>query len=335
MKRLLKAAGAIGILLIMVFGGVVCAQTPLEAHAVPLSADLKNGDRIGRLRFLGMLELPDVTQNSVRLSQLSGLGWDDDDGILYAVSDKGGLFHLRPEFKGDFLVGLQLLQALPLSAPEGKLSLPRGMRPDAEGLNVLNGRNGRKGDAQLIVSLERIPRVFRYNSQGKIIGEHPLPPPLNDVRNYANPNKTLESVCADPSLGILTAPEAPLKNEPAGHTHLFSLSGKWWDYPLASGDRMTDMECTGQGEVLILQQNYTQVFGQITVTLNRLRLASAPASRQLLPETVFTLDSRKGFNLDNFEGLAHHRGNRFFLISDDNDLFIQRTLLMYFEILDR
>jgi hypothetical protein len=47
-----------------------------------------------------------------------------------------------------------------------------------------------------------------------------------------------------------------------------------------------------------------------------------------------SLDSGKGHQIDNFEGLARHRGNRFFLVSDDNDLFLQRSLLMYFELLD-
>lgn len=333
MKRLLKAAGEIGILLLGLCGAVLAA-TPLAPRAVSLSPEVKIGERVGRFRFLGMLELPDVTRNGVRLSQLSGLAWDDDDAILYAVSDKGGLFHLRPVFKDDFLTGLELLHALPLSAPDSRQSAARKSRPDAEGLDILNGRNGRKGDAELIVSLERVPRILRYRPSGEVIGEHRLPAPLNDVRNYAAPNKTLEAVCADPVLGMLTVPEAPLKNEPAGHTHIFSLSGKWWDYPLAAGERITDVECLGQGEALILQQNYQRVFGQVTVTLRRIQPGSTPSSRQLQPETLFTLDSQKGLDLDNFEGLARHRGRRFFMVSDNNDLFIQRTLLMYFEIQD-
>jgi hypothetical protein len=37
--------------------------------------------------------------------------------------------------------------------------------------------------------------------------------------------------------------------------------------------------------------------------------------------------------MDNFEGLAHHEGNRYFMISDDGRNPLQRTILMYFEIL--
>ena len=86
----------------------------LETKAVALSEKIKIGDRVGKLRFLGMLELPDITQNGLRLSQLSGLAWDEDDGVLYAISDIGGLFHLHPEFQKGALVGLKLLKAMPL-----------------------------------------------------------------------------------------------------------------------------------------------------------------------------------------------------------------------------
>ena len=46
-----------------------------------------------------------------------------------------------------------------------------------------------------------------------------------------------------------------------------------------------------------------------------------------------TLDSDHGLQIDNFEGLARHQSNRFFMVSDDNSVFIQRTLLVYFELL--
>jgi hypothetical protein len=47
-----------------------------------------------------------------------------------------------------------------------------------------------------------------------------------------------------------------------------------------------------------------------------------------------TLDAGMGHRVDNFEGLSRHRGNHFFMVSDDNDLFVQQTLLLYFELLE-
>jgi len=334
MKHFLKTAGMIAAILAPgLHGGPLLAQTELETRQVALSQNIKIGDRIGRVRFLGMLELPDITRNGLRLSQLSGLAWDDDDGILFAISDKGGLFHLQPEFAGDFLSGVKLVRAVPL--PELGSSKPlKWSRADAEGLDILNGRNGRKGDAELVISFERAPRIVRYHPDGSAIGEYPLPEPINDAKSYLGPNKVLESVCVDSALGVMTTPEAPLKNEREGHTRLFSLSGPSWLYPFAPGDRITALECLGRGEVLVLQQNYQNPFGQIVVMLKRVHLTADSSTRPLSPEPMVKLDSNSGFQIDNFEGLARHRGNRFFMVSDNNDLFVQRTLLMYFELLD-
>lgn len=333
MERFFKTVGKIGVLLLWLCSGVVWAQTSLETRAAQLSPETKLGDRLGRLHFLGMLELPDISQNGVRLSQLSGLAWDEDDGILYAISDKGALFHLRPQFKDKVLTGISLLKAVPLRELKSDKPLKRLVQ-DFEGLNILNGRDGRKGNAELVVSTEGIPQVLRFNVDGQMTGNYPMIAPLNNRKNYRNTNKMLESVCISPTHGVITAPETPLNGEQEHYTRLFSLSGPSWLYPLDSGNRITDIECRNQNEVLVLQQNFLHGFGQITVMLKRVRLTPVPVSGPLAPETIFTLDSQSGFQLDNFEGLAHHRGGRFFMVSDNNDLFIQRTLLMYFELTD-
>lgn len=335
MKHFLKPAGMIaGLLSIALHSGTGLAQTRLETPQVAISQNIKVGDRIGRIRFLGMLQLPDITRNGLHMSQLSGLAWDDDDGVLYAISDKGGLFHLKPEFDGDVLTGLRLLRAVALQDPKNNKPLKR-WHTDSEDLDILNGRNGRKGDAELVISFERSPRIGRYRPDGSALGDYPLPEPLNDDKSYANPNKMLESACVDSSLGVITAPEEPLRNEQRGYTHIFSLSSGSWRYPVVPEDRLTAMECLGQGEVILLQQTYLHPFGQVTVALKRVRLMPTPPPGPLKPETLVILDNQKGFQIDNFEGLAHHKGNRFFMVSDNNDLFVQRTLLMYFELLDQ
>lgn len=353
MKHFLETAGMIVVLLsIGLHGGPLLAQTKLETRQVALSQNIKIGDRIGRIRFLGMLELPDITRNGLRLSQLSGLAWDDDDGILYAISDKGGLFHLRPEFDGNILTGLSLLRAEALHDPGNNKPHKRSYA-DSEGMDILYGRNGRKGDAELVISFERVPRIMRYRPDGHAIGEYPLPDLLANTKNYSSTNRMLESVCVDPSLGVITTPEVALTMEREGHTHLYSLPANpvinrnrrasdshgaspynSWDYPLAAGNRITAMECLGHGQVMVLQQKFLHAFGNIVVTLEQVRLPATPAAEPLLPKTIATFDSQGGHQIDNFEGLTRHRENRFFMVSDNNDLFVQRTLLMYFEVLE-
>lgn len=335
MNRFLKITSTIATTLYAsLHSGLLPAQTDLETRQVTLSQNLKAGDHTGRLHFLGMLELPDITHDGVRMSQLSGLAWDDDEGILYALSDKGGLFHLQPQFNDDKLTGVKLLRSLTLRDPGTDKPL-RGWRIDAEGLDIVNGRNGRKGDAELIVSMERVPHITRYRPDGYAIARLTPPAPINNADAFRNPNMMLEAVCKDSAHGVLTMPEVPLTNERKGHSRLFSLDGPSWFYPVATGERITAMECLGDDAVIVLHQNYQNPLGRIVTTLKRVQLTSGSSNQSLTPETIVALDNEQGFQIDNFEGLTHHKGNRYFMVSDNNDIFIQRSLLMYFELIDK
>lgn len=305
----------------------------LNAKPVPLADGLHVGGRTGRMRFLGMLAIPRAGINGLRFAQLSDLGWDDDDGVLYAISDKGALFHMRPVFSDGVLADVKLVRAVPLRELETGDPL-RGRRADGEGLAVLHGRNGRPHDAELVVSFERFPRIVRYRPDGRALAPYPLPAPLLDTLGYQSSNSMLEAVCVHPTLGILTISEAPRRTDPRGFNRLHALSGASWLYPVENENRMVGLACLDNGDVLVLERDYGRLLWRSLVSLKRVRPAHAAPGTTLEAQTLMTLNSRQGFQIDNFEGVAQHRGNRFFLVSDDNDLFLQRTLLMYFELLD-
>jgi hypothetical protein len=300
---------------------------------VPLADNLPIGGRIGALRFLGMLVIPSVLVNGVRLSQLSDLAWDDATETLYAVSDKGGLFQLRPVFRDGALIDVKLARAVPLRELKTDQVLRR-KRADAEGLAI--ARTGAPGrNAELLISFERFPRIVRYRADGYALDELPLPAPLADPKAYRDENRMLESVCRDSRFGVLTMPELPLKREAPDRNRLYSLNGKSWRYPIGE-NRVVSLACLGDGEVLVLESDFGQHLMHTRITLKRARLTDASGSDPLLsPQTLFALDSADGYQLDNFEGIAHHRGNRYFLVSDDNDFFLQQTLLLYFELMDQ
>lgn len=316
-------------LLAALAAGASAEPVPLGARAAPLAEHLAPGARVGRMRFLGMVALPSVSVDGARLSQLSDLAWDERAGLLYAISDKGFLFHLRPVLRDGVLVDVALVRALRLRELEDGEPL-RDRRIDAEGLELLRAGAA----AELLVSFERFPRVVRYRPDGRALGQEPLPAPLVERDAYASSNRMLESLCRDPDFGVLTAPEKPLAGETAGYTRLFSLDGPSWRYPVAEDDRIVSLVCRGGGEVLVLEGNFGSRFWRAHVTLKRVRLAGMPPDALLEPEVLFTLESSRGYQIDNFEGIAHHRGQRFFLVSDDNDFFLQRTLLLYVELLD-
>jgi len=330
MRRLLAC---LSILLLAPAAFAVDVPAQLEIRATRFSESLGNGDRIGKIRILSLHELPGVKVGELRFSQLSGLAWDDDEEVLYAISDKGALFHLRPQFTGEQLSGLTLLKAVPLRGFRTREPVT-GLWSDAEGLDIRNGRNGRKGDAELVVSFEHHPRIVAYSPDGNALREYSLPPPLDRRKAYRNGNRMLEAVCIDPRLDILTVPESPLEGEPEGMTRIFDLNGRAWRYAPALG-RISAMECLGDGKVLLLEREFGNLIGRNAVSLRIAQLPAQPSlSTPVLAETLATLDLADGLAIDNFEGLTRHRGNRYFMVSDDNDLFVQRTLLLYFEIVD-
>lgn len=51
---------------------VIMAQTELETRSVALAKNIKIGDRVDHIRFLGMLQLPNPKVDGTRFSQLSG-----------------------------------------------------------------------------------------------------------------------------------------------------------------------------------------------------------------------------------------------------------------------
>ncbi len=301
----------------------------LQARAVDLCDTPPACARIGQLRLLGALELPSRTVDGVRFSGLSGLAWNDDDNLLYALADHGVLFSLRPIIRNGQLAGVTLLHAAALIDPRTRKPV-KWRRSDAEGLEILNGRNGRKGDAELIVSFEGEPRIARYRPDGQFIAEVPLSEPLRNIRNYRY-NRMLEAACDHPREDMLTAPEEPLNGE-AGTARLYRVDGSAWRFAPSRGG-IVALECLPDGDVLVMERDYSTFTLRWIITLRRLHLPPGTPPDSLLPaETVATLDSHQGLRIDNFEGLARHHGNRFFMVSDDNDVFVQRTLLVYFEL---
>lgn len=301
----------------------------LKAKDFDLCPQNSSCEQIAGIRVLGALELPTrLLDNGIRVGGLSGLAWDDDDQRLYTISDRGVVFGMRPVFRNDRLVDVALLSANVLIDPLTHKPV-KWRRSDSEGLDILNGRNGRKGDAELVISFEGDPRIARYRPDGRFIDEVALAKSLRETKNYRY-NRMLESVCAHPREGILTTPEIPLNGQDG--KRLYRADGRSWRIPAGRGD-IVALECLANGDVLLLERDLQKLSLHWTITLRRLRLPPhTPMDSLLSAQTVVELDGTE-FSIDNFEGLAHHRGNRFFLVSDDNNVFVQHTLLVYFELL--
>jgi hypothetical protein len=262
-------------------------------------------------------------------SELSGLAWDADAGRLYAVSDRGYLLTLLPRFEGGRLVDVDRGEGRWLTGADGR-RLPGTV--DAEGLVLEKGRNGKPGDARLIVSFEAPARVARHGLDGREIERLPLPAPLADPRAYAGANAGFEAI-ADSPQGLVVSPERPLRGTSAERLHLHALGDHrhWWFDPIdARHSSLADMVRAGAG-VLALERVWGGPFRPFIAALHYLTLP--PEGGAIEAQELLRFDSTAGFRMDNFEGVAlHHDGRHVFLVTDDNQNVLQRTLLLWVEL---
>ncbi|MGH8542854.1 MAG: esterase-like activity of phytase family protein [Gammaproteobacteria bacterium] len=299
---------------------------------IEISKHFRSGGVFMNVRLLGLIEISHEKINDLACRELSGLAWDQDAEILYAVSDSGYLVHLRPQIENGILTGVGFQAAFPLRGRSGQ-PLPEALA-DAEGLEILNGRNGAPGDAELIVSFEQPPRVVAFRPEGVFVRDYPLPPRLQDPRVYADENNQLEALALHPAFGLLTIPSRPLAGGDQALSTIYSLDDLVWRFaPLDyRHSAAVALETAADGSLIVVERRYEGFFTPIVFAVRRLSLDSGQPGSAAVEELV-QFNPEDGWTVDNYEGIARHEGDRYFLVSDDNQNPIQRTLLLYFEIL--
>jgi len=306
---------------------LLCPVLHAESVGRPLelSDRVSSGDRFMGIRLLGILDL----RGSPVLAELSALAWDEDEQILYGLTDRGVLLHLNPLFRRDRLAGLDLMASYPLLGPRGRPLT--GNRRDSEGLTLEHGDNGRPGDSRLLVSFEQRHRVARYTAQGRYLGQIPLPSKLNDRAFYTNSNTGLEALTLHPRFGLMTGPE---KTADDGPIPIYSEQGRHWLYqPLEPEGALVAMEALDNGEIIVLERAYDFPFRPWVISLSRVHPTEDNTGSLLKADLLARFDSSEGWRVHNFEGLTRHRGNRFFMVSDNGGSSLLQSQLLYFEIL--
>jgi len=289
-----------------------------------------------QIKLLGTLVLPMQTIDGLPLTELSGLAWDEDESILYAVSDKGNLFHLQPQFKNTLLHDTTVTSAYPLKDKSGKKL--HGITSDSEGITLINADNGKRGDSKLLISFEGQPRLDIYSNNGEWRDTIKLPDALKKPSHYQSGNKALEAVTLHPQFGVITSPEYPLKNTHNSEIVLYATSGKRWRvkrYP-SSGSALVAIEALPDGSLLLLERVFESALQPIEIVLRQTWPNSTCEFDQhthCISNILSIFNSVKSWSIDNYEGLTRYKGNRFFISSDDNEMWFQRTLLTYFEII--
>lgn len=259
------------------------------------------------------LTIPVTAVRGIPVAELSGLAWDDDERLLYAVSDRGNVFHFRLALEGNTIRASEPVYAAALSDLHTKGSPNR--RFNAEGLITQNAANGKTGDTVLIVSLEGgdRPRIVRFNPSGAMLGELEVPSPSDDVRNYRKKGQGLESIAYHPAHGLMTAPEAPLQSQPENQHALYAKNRHWSFARRSSGSRLKAMDITEAGKALVLERSHLNASDALEVSIRQIDLAACPRSNACAAGELALLPGVP----ENFEGMTVLGDGRVLIVSDD------------------
>jgi hypothetical protein len=296
-----------------------------EVLPVDITPSGKSDQKWG-IRILDQKYLSYKNIEGVGFSELSDLAYAPKEKKLFMISDEGRLFTFHALFS-DKIDLIKPLGAARITKEKGKKF--KKWRRDTEGLCM-----GSEGG--LLVCFEGKPKLGLFGEDGKRIRKYRLPKPLNDAKHYRSKNKSLEAVALHPKYGALMVAEWPLKKDHKKRQTIYSLSGKAWHFRAEPEARsaVTGIEVMDDGNLLVLERSFTDFLDPFVVTLKKVYLEGCEEKSLCQSRVLIKMDSHKGWDVDNFEGLARVGKNRYVMVSDDNDNFFQRTLLIYFEVIE-
>ncbi len=301
----------------------------LQAGSFPvnITPDLKENNFMG-IKILDQKQLSFNHVGGIKFSEISDIAYYQKVEKLFLVSDEGKLFTFNARFT-EKIEDFEPLTAAKLTKKKGKRF--KKWRQDSEGMTL-------DGKGRLLISFEGRAKIGWFhknsNSYGNMIRTYKLPRQLRNPKNYRSRNKSLEALAWHSRYGILTAAEWPLKKENKKRHTVYALNGKKWHFNAEPEGKssVVAMEVMDDGNLLILERSYTGLMNPFVVTLKKVYIQNCKKT-MCKTKVVAKMDSHKGWDVDNFEGLAKVGKDRYVMISDDNDNFFQKTLLIYFEVL--
>ena len=335
MFEMLSSAGAIavGAAMALYFAGPALGSGPVtplvvETRALPLSSADPAAERLGRLKFMGAVEL---TAADARFGGISAMLWDEGCNRLLAVSDSGTWFVLEPEEAGGRLRGIAGTWIAPILAPDGRPPLSK-RAADAEAL-------ARTADGATWVFYEQDHRGERFadvsacrpDSLAQAPDRRWVPP----ASATWPPNGGMEAVAARGAQLVIA-----LESVPGGSSGRFGLAGSpdgamaRFDWMVPDGHEPTAMDPLEPdgSRMLVLHRRFSPLEG-VSAVLTEAAIGPEADGPVRMAEIARL---RAPLLVDNMEAVAVRRdGERRFvyLASDDNFNALQRTLLMKFELL--
>lgn len=303
----------------------------LDVKATPIrSFDPRNPAqrRFGALAFRSGLEL----KAPGGFGGLSGLWRDPEHPRIVAVSDHGQWLTADLVYAESRLAGLANAAMAPILGADG-VPLRQGPSYDCEALAIAGG------DA--FVGIERTHEVLRFGfgqdgvrARGRPIE---LPP---EVRRQPR-NRGIEALSVAPPghplAGALIAfAEAPETGDEDPTPGWVLTGSERFAFRVTSSSRfnVTDAHFLPSGELILLERSFSPARG-VGCRIRRIARDAIRPGAMLDGEILLDVDTE--FEIDNMEGLAAHRDPAsgetvLTLLSDDNFMPFQRTLLLEFTL---
>ena len=308
----------------------------VSARALPQFQPSRAGvRRFGDLEYRGGLVL---TSPSEHFGGWSGLVMDVDGKRLLSVSDAGSWMSADVQHDdAGAPTGLARARIGPLLALRGR-PLRDKREQDAEAVALLDGSLER---GTLLVGFERLHRIGRFPVRG---GEVLAPSDYIDRPAEARrmpTNQGFEAVAVlqgGPLRGSIVAFAERFTRGSGYHTGWIWTRGQAQRFQLQDidGFNVTDAAGLPDGGLLVLERYFRWLSG-VHMRIRRLGPTEIRPGARLTGHTVVQADS--GYEIDNMEGLAVHRGARgetvVSLISDNNfRTVLQRTVLLQFTLVE-
>ncbi|KRE02868.1 hypothetical protein ASE61_16615 [Bosea sp. Root670] len=282
--------------------------------------------RFGALQFRSGLVL---SSGHPRFGGFSGLARLNGGRDLVGITDRGYWLTAKVASSGGKLAGLEEAEMAAILGASGR-PLTRSGLFDTESLCIHEGT--------AYVGIERKHEIARFDWARDGVEARARPVPVPREFKRLPRNRGLEAIGVMPvgplkGALIAIAERSGKEDEPTLGAILGGPQPGLFKLARHDGYDITDLAFLPSGDMLVLERWYQPLRG---VGMRIRRIAGRDIRPGALLDGPRLIEADLGFEIDNMEGLSVHlEGGRAILtlISDDNFSFLQRTLLLEFELL--
>lgn len=348
MRLSIRLQVTIAMVAIVLLGGVAVLAAAQKAdirqlapHTITVTATSIEFDRthperrhFGRLIWRGGVDLRSV---SPYFGGYSGLVLDAKGQRLLAISDAGSWLSARLDYSRGQLTGLSDARVGAITQKDGR-PLQDKRFTDAESIDAVTPNGGIEG--RYLISFEGRSRVEEYVfDKGTLsgpVGNRPVAANLRRMRK----NEGLEAIAVlrggQYAGALVMFAERLLTRPDSDHSGAIIIGGKASPLLIARAPDfdITDAKSLKDGSLLLVERSFNAMNFRLDTRLRLIPAAEIKPGAQLVGREL--LRAGPEMQIDNFEGLAISEGEQgetiITLISDDNFNFLQRTLLIQYEL---